>query len=97
MVSLSSFLPQELFDEIANYVPQASRLKYIEAKKRERVSPLGNWIWHLFFKPIQEVDKHWFLTVKQLNEKNKDVDYYHGALLTLLGSDLRKVNSGQDK
>lgn len=35
--------------------------------------------------------------MKQLNEKNKDVDFYHGALLTLLGSDLRKTTSGQNK
>lgn len=36
MVNVSSFLPQELFDEIANYVPQASRLKYIEEAKKKR-------------------------------------------------------------
>lgn len=42
---LRFILPQELLDKIANYFPPASRLKHIEeAKKRERASPLGNWI-----------------------------------------------------
>lgn len=95
---LRSVSPQKLLDKREKSFPLASSPKHIiEAQEGERVSPLVNWTWHLFFKPIPQFNKHWFLTMKQLNEKNQVAGYYHGALLTLLGSDLRKVNSGQNE
>lgn len=94
-------LPGELFNSIYNLVPQAARLANIEKLKSQqssfhRKSHSDLWIWGLFFKPVNEINNHWFRVVQEQNERQKESDdfYYHGAIPILLGSDLEKIDEG---